>query len=71
MYSARAFVYHFVDMFCTYMYLKDVSVCLSVHVGDTKNTNAQIATAKQTCKLPGDQQNYSANLSSSFSSRII
>jgi hypothetical protein len=46
MYSANAFVYHFIDMFCTYMYLKDISVCLSVHVGDTKNTNVQIATAK-------------------------
>lgn len=65
-----AFVYQFIDMFCTYMYLKDLSVCLSFHVGDTKNTHAQKATGKPR-KLPGDQQNYSANLSSSFSPRII
>lgn len=65
-----AFVYQFIDMFCTYMYLKDLSVCLSVRVGDTKNTHAQSATGKP-CKLPGHQQNYSANQSSSFSPRII
>lgn len=42
-----AFVYHLIDMFCTYMYLKDVCVCL----GDTKNTHPQTATAKSASYL--------------------
>lgn len=42
-----AFVYHLIDMFWTYMYLKDVCVCL----GDTKNTHPQTATAKSASYL--------------------
>lgn len=47
MYILMAFVYHRIDMFCTYMYLKDVCVCL----GDTKNTHPQIATVKSASYL--------------------